>query len=216
MARYAIRRAYSLALEIDENEAQRWASLALALDPAIAWPTYIPPDHAARALLTDAEAVAPVPIEGRGFVFPMGGGVFLDGRFLPAPAAEPGLPHLLQVGDGTGQIVFSQWQDGTSFPESLLGPPLELEPTLPLWYSADGKATRAPRPWTEPRLRRLESAAGFAVAGGTLFASAIVARAAYNDRPTDGLFYTVNGVTLASGAAGGTAVVLLGAALFGK
>lgn len=216
IARYAIRRAYSLALEIDEIEAQRWASLAWALDPEVTWPTYIPPDHAARTLLSEAEPVLPVPIEGHGFVIPFGGGVFLDGRFLPAPVAEPGLPHLVQVGDGEGQIVFSAWQDGTSFPENLLGPPIDPLPTLPPWFNAEGKVKRAARPWTDTRRHRMESAAGFAVAGGTLFASALVAQAAYQDRPVDGLFYTVNGATIASGAAGATAVVLLGAALFGK
>lgn len=216
VAAYAIRRAYGLALDLDENEAERWALLAFALDPDIDWPSYIPPDHAARAMLEDAAPSDKVRIEHKGLAAPEGGGVFLDGRFLQEPVAEAGLPHLLQIGDGTGQIVFSTWQDGASFPDAFLGPEPEELPLLPAWYGEDGKIKRTARPWTERRLGRLESAAGFAIASGTLYATAALARSAYQDRPTNGLFYTIDGSIVASGAAGATSLALLGAALFGK
>jgi len=105
------------------------------------------------------------------------------------------------------------------FPPDLLGPPLTEIPEEPRWFThpnARIRPPKEPRPWTQSRLNRLESASGFALAGGTMFATAWVARMAYDRRATDGLFYTVNGATIASGAAGGTAVVLFGAALFGK
>jgi hypothetical protein len=218
IARYAIRRAYALELELDENEAERWASLAFSLDPNLEWPAYIPPDHAARSLLDDVPPPESVGLEGRGLAVPGGGGAFLDGRWLGEPRAEQGVPHLLQIGDSTGEIVFSSWQDGTSFPEQWLGPVpgIPLEP--PRWTGGEGATSKAKgaRPWTDGRLHRLESSAGFALAAGTLYATAVLARAAYDDRPTSGLFYTTNGATIASGAAGGTSLVLLGVALFGK
>ncbi|MEQ1568904.1 MAG: hypothetical protein ABMA64_24920 [Myxococcota bacterium] len=219
LAKYAIRRSYLYALDLDENETLRWATTAKALEPGIDWPAYVPPEHSVRALLPTLEVPAPVPIEGAGLVVPERGGVFLDGRFLTVPQAEPELPHLLQVGDGMGRMVASRWQDGTMFPDDLLGPPLEQVPEPPRWFThpnAKIRPPKEPRPWTAARKTRLESAAGFAVAGGALFGTAWVARWAYDQRATDGLYYTVNGATVASGAAGGAAVVLLGAAVFGK
>jgi hypothetical protein len=216
VARYAIRRAYSLELDLDENEAQRWAALAFALDPELDWPAYVPPDHAARKMLDGRPPPESIDIEGKGFVVPPGGGVFLDGRWLAEPRAEQGLPHLLQVGDAAGELVQSEWIDGTSFPEDLLGRPPSVPLELPRWYGSDGRIKKAARPWSDRRLHRLESSAGFAIASGTLLASAVLARAAYDDRPTDGLFYTVNGATIGAGAAGGTSVVLLGVALLGR
>lgn len=216
LAQFAIRRAYGLALDLDENEALRWAQLAITLDPKIQWPSYVPEEHSARALLQEVQPLEPLTLESQGLVVPQAGGAFIDGRFLEVPRAEPGVPHLLQVGDGTGKLVFSDWIDGATFPEDYLGPVREQPLTLPRWYSPDGKIKRVPKPWTPARLHRLESSAGFAVAAGALYTTALLARSAYNERPTDGLFYTTNGATVASGAAGSVAVVLFGAALFGK
>lgn len=215
LARFAIRRSYSLALDLDENEAQRWAQLAFALDPHVRWPDYVPEEHSARALLEGLETLKPLEIEGKGLALPAGGGAFLDGRFLDTPHAEPGIPHLLQVGDGAGELVFSDWIDGATFPPTYIGAPLAEPLKLPRWYTSDGRIKKV-RPWTESRSRRLESSLGFAVASGAMYTTALLARAAYDERPTDGLFYTTNGATVVSGAAGTAAVVLLGAALLGK
>lgn len=219
VAAFALRRSYSLALELDPSEAKRWARLAKALDPQLPWPGYIPGDHEIRDLIAAEEPIEGIPVRAKGLVVPPGGGVFLDGRFLEAPVAEPAIPHLLQVGDAAGDLVVAQWQDGTAFPEELLGPPTASPPVLPEWYGkplGSVKPKKPPRPWTESRARRLETSVGFLVAGGTLYGSAFLARQAYEQRPTDGLFYTVDGATALSGAAGGAALVFLGAALFGK
>lgn len=216
IARYAIRRAYALELDLDENEAQRWAALAFALDPEIEWPSYVPPDHAARKMLDGRPPPESIALEGQGLQIPAGGGAFLDGRWLAEPRAEQGVPHLLQVGDAAGELVRSTWIDGTSFPEELLGRPPAVPLEVPRWYGADGRIKKSVRPWNERRLNRLESSVGFAIAGAALYASSFLARSAYDDRPTDGLFYTVNGSIIASGAAGGTALVLGGVALLGK
>ena len=219
VAAFALRRSYSLALELDPSEAKRWARLAKALDPQLPWPGYIPGDHEIRDLIAEEDPIGKIPVRAKGLVVPPGGGVFLDGRFLVAPEAEPAIPHLLQVGDVNGELVIAMWQDGTAFPPELLGPPTASPPLLPEWYGkplGSVKTRKPPRPWTESRARRLETSLGFLVAGATLYGSALSARTAYDQRPSDGLFYAVDGATVLSGAAGGTALVFLGAAIFGK
>jgi hypothetical protein len=217
VARFAIRYAYALAGDLDTPEAERWALLAKALDPSLPWPAYVPPAHQVRSLGGDT-APASTVVEGKGLVVPTGGGVFLDGRFLDTPRAEPGVPHLLQVGDRVGNLE-TTWMDGTAFPEDLLGPPLDTLPTLPPWFSADGtriKVKQPKRAWTEPRLANLERGAGFAAAGGALFGSALAARAAYDVRPANGLFLATDGATVAATTAGAASLVFFGAALFGR
>lgn len=213
LARFAIRYAYVLG---GDPEAERWAALAKALDPALPWPAYIPSGHGVRDLAADARPEL-LPVEDKGFSLPAAGGVFLDGRFLDAPRAEPGIPHLLQVGDAGGNIEAS-WMDGTAFPEDLLGPAAAPR-TLPAWYSPDGtpvKVKKVREPWSEARLSNLERAAGFGAVGGALFGTATFARGAYDSRPTDALFATTDGATVAAGLAGTTSLVFLGAALFGR
>lgn len=215
VARFALRYAYALG---GDPEAERWVALALALDPSLPWPAYIPNGHQVRDLVPDAPP-APVDLPEKGFAVEAGGGVFLDGRFLPTPRAEPGVPHLLQVGDARGSLE-STWMDGTAFPEELLGPagpPMSLPP----WYSADGapvkvKIRKEREPWSEARLANLERAFGFAAAGGALFGTALAARSAYDARATDGLFLVTDGSTVAAGTAGTASLVFLGAALFGR
>jgi hypothetical protein len=217
VARFALRYAYALAGDVDTPEAQRWALLARALDPSLPWPAYIPAGHQVRELAI-GELPAPTTLEGKGLSVPDGGGVFLDGRFLEGPKAEPGVPHLLQVGDAGGNLE-TTWIDGTAFPEDLLGPPAGAPPTLPAWYSADGSKVKIQRPkaeWSEARRANLERAVGFAAVGGALYGTALSARSAYDVRPTDGLFVATNGAAVAGATAGATTLVFLGAALFGR
>lgn len=214
VARFAIRYAYSLE---GDPEAERWVALARALDPELPWPAYVPSGHSIRAVGSEAPPSLSA-LEGKGFQVPTGGGVFLDGRFLDAPKAEPGVPHLLQVGDGGGNVE-SSWMDGTAFPEDLLGPPLDAPLSPPAWYAADGSRVKVRKPkeaWSEPRKANLERGAGFALVGGALYGMALAARGAYDDRPTDGLFVTTDGMVVGASAAGATSAVFLGAALFGR
>ncbi len=210
LARYARQRAWSKALDIDLDEAERWARLAHALDPGAGWPDYVPEHHPSRKILEDATVDHPqAPI---GDLHDLGGGgaAFLDGVLLTRPEAEPQTPHLLQVGDATGELLVSIWQDGLAFPEGLLGPPGELTGELPVWYGKPPGTIKGPRP---VRRRRFESALGLGITAGGLFGSAWLARDVYLDHPTDGLRTTVNGATIASGAIGTTALTVFGVAL---
>lgn len=225
VARYALRRAWAGALEMNQGDVDRWLGLAKALDPELPWPSYVPNNHPIR----DQAAERPTPViqdvEGAGLVVPEGGGVFLDGRFLTHPAGEPGVPHLLQVGDGSGYMTIETWQDGLAFPPDLLGPPLETEPVLPGWYGQvprPGKGPKAPKParshepWSEARWTNLERGVGFALVGASLWGSALLTRSAYDQHPTDGLFVATDAQTIGAVTSGGVAVAFTGLALFGK
>ncbi|MEZ4241176.1 MAG: putative metal-binding motif-containing protein [Myxococcota bacterium] len=147
LARFALQRAYGLELDLDDNEAKRWASLARTLDPGIEWPDYVPETHMARTLFDQIEDVDPIDLENKGLEVPPRGGAFLDGRWIDRPTAEPGLPHLFQVGDATGVLTVSEWIDGTAFPEDVLGPPPRVPLQVPRWYSPDGRIKKAGRAW---------------------------------------------------------------------
>ncbi len=211
IARFATARAYQQALDLDQSEAVRWALLASVLTGDFEWPAYVPPDHEVRNLLNDIPVPVTSTIRGKGLAVPEAGAVFLDGRFLTRPEASPGIPHLLQVGDAYGELTTSRWIDGVAFPAELLGPQISDTLVLPAWYGVPHHRLPGKR---SKRSKRLESALGFAVAGSALFGSAWVARGAYDARPSDALFYTVNGAMVASGAVGGMSVVSLGAAAF--
>lgn len=210
LARFARQRAWSRALDIDLDEAERWARLAHALEPNAGWPDYVPEHHPSRKILEEATATEITALAGQGLRAIEGGATFLDGVLLTRPEAEPQTPHLLQVGDATGTMLISTWQDGLAFPEVLLGPPVPIEGELPAWYGKPPGSVKGPRP---VRKRRLESAAGLGLAAGSLLGSAWLARDVYLDHPTDGLRTTVNGATVASAAVGTTALAVFGVAL---
>lgn len=190
VAAFAIRKAWASGLAGDAEETARWGTLARALDPRIEWPPYVPEAHAARQILADALPARTVTVQGFGFLLPPDQAVFVDGRFAARPAAESELPHLVQVGERGGAVVWAGWQDGAQFPSALLeravGPRLPPE-----WLTA------APPP---PRRRFTAPAVAGAVALG-LYGTALVGRAAYDASPSDALFYTVDGAMVGAGVA---------------
>ena len=199
LARFARQRAIIAALDVDLDDATRWARLARTLDSETPWPDLIPPTHPAWQVLSEAEATDPTRIPNRGLRIEDGGGVFLDGRLLTLPESELQMPHLLQVGDAYGRLTVSQWQDGLAFPPDVLGPPVEMDDVMPAWFGKPPGSIKGPRP---VRARRFEAAGALALAAGTLYGGAWLARSAYQDRPTDGLRTAVNGTTVASAATG--------------
>ncbi|MCB9684893.1 MAG: hypothetical protein H6738_15755 [Alphaproteobacteria bacterium] len=225
VARYALRRAWAAALQMNQGDVDRWLGLAKALDPSLPWPSYVPNGHPIRDQADERPTPVVQALDGEGLVVPDGGGVFLDGRFLTKPQGEPGVPHLLQVGDSSGYMAIAMWQDGLAFPDDLLGPPLDTDPVLPEWYGkplTPGKSPKPPkparekRPWTEPRLTNLERGMGFALVGASLWGSALLARSAYDNHPTDALFVATDVGTVGALASGGVAITFTSLALFGK
>jgi hypothetical protein len=206
VAAFDIRKAYAGALSFDPEETVRWGNAARALRPDIQWPSYVPEHHYVRTLLSKVAPVDPAELPD-GLVVPESGGVFLDGRFRDTPTAEPDVPHLLQVGDATGRVIVSQWQEGTGFPPALLGPRSAEPPPRPDW-SADRASPRPPR-------GRLLAAAALGAGAGASYVTSWVARGAYARHPTDGWFYVVDGSVVASSGAGLAAVGLAVSALAG-
>lgn len=204
VSRFALQMSYRHSLVQDADQAVRWAQLGRFLDPDLSFPPHIPLDHAARAVLEDVEDPQMITLHDRGYAYPRGGGVFMNGSFAMFPSAPVEVPLLMQVFDDVGGVTEAYWQDGASFPESILGPRPTENPKPPEWY-----AKRS----TDVRRQRFTIAAGLGAAAGGLYAAAWGTRLAYDGSPSDGLYYTVNGTVVASGAAGAAAVGFLTAAL---
>jgi len=196
LGRYARQRAFMLMVDQEAIEANGWYQLARGIDPEGAWPSYVPGRHTARDLSRE-----PAPMQGRaegaGLVVPDGGGVFLDGRYLVEPVAEAEVPHLLQVADGEGRVTFAAWQEGSVFPDRVLGP-LVTVPPAPQWFTdpVDPAVARA-----EIRRTRFLAAAGLGAMAAGLFGGAHLARVSYLDHPTDTMQVVVNGATIGAGVA---------------
>ncbi len=196
LGRYARQRAFLYSVDQEGIEALGWYNLARVVDPEGAWPAYVPGRHSARDLSRE-----PAPIrgsmEGQGLLVPDGGGVFLDGRYLFEPVAEAEVPHILQVADGEGVVTWAGWQQGVLFPDNVLGPVITVPPA-PLWFTdpVDPAVARA-----EKRKVRFRAAAGFGAMAAGLFGGAHLARASYEQYPTDTMRGVVNGATVGSGVA---------------
>ncbi|MBX2801447.1 MAG: hypothetical protein KTR31_27470 [Myxococcales bacterium] len=206
LARYAQQRAAVFALDIDMTAAERWARLARTLDPETSWDAYLPPVHPSRPALDAVEPAVRMTVPDRGLAVG-DGAAFLDGRYLTLPQAEVQMPHLLQVGDAYGRLTASAWQEGASFPGSLLTHPTALPSEPPAWVGLPPDSLRRPKPL---RSRRLRTAAGLGLTSGTLLGTAWLARSAYVQRPSDGLRTVVNGTTAASLVSGVASLGVLG------
>lgn len=211
IGRYARQQAFLRMVDQDGVEATSWFQLARAADPQGSWPPYVPGRHTARDLSREP-APTQGQVEGLGLVVPEGGGVFLDGRYLVSPTAEAEVPHLLQVANGSGEVTFAAWQQGSVFPDVVLGPPAAVPPA-PLWFTdpVDPAVARAER-----RHNRYLAAGGLGAMAVGLFGGALLARQTYDGHPTDGLRVLVNGATIGSGAAATGALVVGTIGLVGK
>ena len=202
LGRYARQRAFLLMVDQEAIEANGWYQLARAIDPEGAWPSYVPGRHTARDLSREP---APLQgkVEGAGLLVPDGGGVFLDGRYLVEPVAEAEVPHILQVADGNGLVTFASWQEGSVFPEKVLGPVVTVPPA-PLWFTdpVDPAVARA-----EIRRKRFLATAGLGAMAAGLFGGAHLARVSYVEHPTDTMRGVVNGATVGAGVAATGALV---------
>jgi hypothetical protein len=226
VARFARQRAFAVTMTVDPFAAARWAQLAEALDPGVPWPAYVPEQHPVRLLLDQEGEASSGRALGATLTWPEDGEVFLDGRWWLTASGEVGVPHLLQIADKDGSMVFSGWIDGVAFPADVLAKPGERPPPrasscvesdvcVELTGIDPGPKVRPPVD-TERRSRRLLASAGLGAAAATLYTSAWLARSAYAERPSDGLYYAVDGATAASAATGAAAATMLGIALIGR
>jgi hypothetical protein len=101
----------------DTERALRWARAAEWVVPRPPWP--VPPEHPLRVELLASEPVR-IDSVGAAFALPKGGALWLSGRRMEAPLLPVDVPLLLQVTDGDGALVRTEWLDGAAFPPDLL------------------------------------------------------------------------------------------------
>ncbi len=154
LVRYARQRAMASFFDQDELEMGYWAQLA-GIEPDMAWPASVTPDHPVRDQLTFVLLEDPITVDGV-LIPPKGGGILLDGVLILAPTAAPDAPHFVQVVDRNLTVLESFWQDGVVFSSSILDkvgePPLEprgyqppdpnLDPTQPVVIDEEERARR--------------------------------------------------------------------------
>lgn len=126
----------------DENAIRRWSVLARLSSAPPLDDARFPDGHPFRTMYDEAEDFGVNGPEGVGFVFPPGGGVFLNGALLTETRAPVEVPGLLQVFDRKGAQVEVVWIDGSAFPEELLGP---AGPTPVMPKALAKAASRAPK-----------------------------------------------------------------------
>lgn len=132
LVRFARQQAMASFFDQDELEMAYWAQLA-SLDPELAWPASITPDHPVRDQLTYVLLEDPLQISGV-LTPPKGGAVLLDGTLITTPTAAPDAPHFVQVLDREGLVTTGFWQDGVVFPSSILAKE-GVEPVVPKFYT---------------------------------------------------------------------------------
>lgn len=117
----------------DTIELERWAGVALLLDPAGSWPAGATQDHPVHARLEDVAIPEQARLDHVGFALGGGASLFANGAPLAEPALARGVPHFVQHFDRSGSVLDAWWQDGPIFPDGLLehgaGP---VEP--PKWW----------------------------------------------------------------------------------
>ncbi len=149
----------------DEARSQRWAQLG-QWSRGEGLPEFVPPTHPFVAFVAE-HVTPPSPVGDGRPVPPRGGGLFLNGDFLPVARGWADTPGFFQAADETGRVVASSWIEAAAFPEEFVDPP--------------GSAARPPRWWTgepAPTLAAPAPVRGGGAPVGRLLASGGLALAA--------------------------------------
>lgn len=167
---FAETRAIAAFLNQELEAAVRWGQLVPVLDPEHAWS-----ENAAgvQMVLEDAEEVRHVELDDRGFLVEDKGHVFMDGAFLPSPAASTAVPHLVQVFNGKGHLLEGFWQDGPAFPERLLGDDPKPSKVPKYFDPATGVVTPKGKPPSDLPKRKLVPTSVW-IGGGMVVASGVL------------------------------------------
>jgi hypothetical protein len=143
MARMASLEALAGHFDQDPERSVRWARAAEWVVPGHLWPGAVAADHPLRGLVLE-EGPASVGAKGRhGFHVPSNGAVVVSGRLVVDTDVASDVPLLLQVCDGSGAVVRSEWLEGGGFPDDLQG---NDTPLVPTWWTREVPegAVRAP------------------------------------------------------------------------
>ncbi len=216
LARFAQQASFQATLDEEPDLALSWAQLAMVADPKHPLPDWMPASHTGRASIAGVDPPAHVTLDEVGLIFPRGGGVFLNGRFLSVPHGPVDTPNLVQTMDRRQRVVEGRWQHGVAFAPEFLGPDLgHVDP--PQWYVPPSVRSRTSEfqgvGGGASRARQLQWAAGLGAAGAGLYATSWVTRAQYEKSHSDGLYYATNTTVVGSASATACAVALLTSAL---
>lgn len=168
MARLASLEALAGHFDQDPDRSVRWARAAEWIVPGHLWPGAVAAEHPLRGLVME-EGPATVGAKGRhGFRVPENGAIVLSGRLVIDTDVAVDVPLFLQVCDGTGKVIRSEWQEGGSFPEDLIG---KQQPLVPTWWTREtpegavryDPAIRSDDPVADPRVAVFGAAGGGSV-----------------------------------------------------
>ncbi len=141
IARLARQLALTFFFDQDEDAMRRWSMLSRKLEPDLPWHTDMGEDHAFRAQFTAFE-IAEMAGPDASLMPAKQGGVFWNGSLVSEPKAPMEMPALVQLADKKGLWIRAWWQDGSAWPDNLLGPP-GAAPSAPRWLTEE--ATSDPR-----------------------------------------------------------------------
>jgi len=122
IARLSRQLALTFFFDQDEDAMRRWSMLSRELAPDLPWYADMAEDYPFRALFSGFEIAAPAGPDAS-LIPPKNGGIFWNGRYVDTVEAPMEMPALIQVADKKGQWIQAWWQDGSAWPESVLGPP---------------------------------------------------------------------------------------------
>ncbi len=134
MARLASLEALAGHFDQDPDRSVRWARAAEWIVPGHLWPGAVAADHPLRGLVME-EGPATVGAKGRhGFHLPENGALVVSGRLMVDTDVAVDVPLFLQVCDGKGKVIRTEWLEGGSFPDDLTGNDVAWVPT---WWTRE-------------------------------------------------------------------------------
>jgi len=140
IARLSRQLALTFFFDQDEDAMRRWSMLSRKLAPDLPWHADLGADHPFRAQFSAFE-IAEMAGPEKSLLPPKSGGVFWNGAYVDKPSAPMEMPALVQLADKKGEWIEAWWQDGSAWPEHVLGEP-GATPKAPKWLTEITPDTR--------------------------------------------------------------------------
>ena len=133
IARLGRQLALTFFFDQDEDAMRRWSMMSRKLAPELPWYADMGEDHPFRSQFNEFE-IADMAGPDATLIPPKNGGVFWNGSFVDQPQAPMEMPALVQLADKGGLWIETWWQDGSAWPERVLGEPGDA-PKTPKWLN---------------------------------------------------------------------------------
>ena len=171
----------------DEDVAMQWVIFAKVTAPDAAAPASADIPYAFTEFYASTEPTPLGRAMGQSFAPPKGGAIYQNGQLALTPETHSEVPVFTQVFDQKQRVVDAYWQNGAAYnPRWLVEGPMGY--TAPKWTQAP--QTMVARPPKAPKtnngqLVRIGTAAGLAVAAGSLYLGAAVTAGRLDDATTE-------------------------------